>query len=218
MRRKIVIFVGPSLPTEEARQILDAEYRPPAARGDIAAAAADGARVIGLIDGVFFQDCSVGHREIVGVIESGVRVLGSSSMGALRAAELDSLGMEGVGEIYRRYRDGELVSDDEVALTFDPVEYRPISEPLVNIRETVRAASESGLIGPGTASVLVTCASSLYFPDRTYKRIRDCAARSGGDPDECDRFLESAREHPLDLKRRDAILLLELIRDSSPDS
>ena len=33
--RPPVVFLGPSLPLETARDILDAEYRPPAAQGDI---------------------------------------------------------------------------------------------------------------------------------------------------------------------------------------
>jgi hypothetical protein len=80
----------------------------------------DGARIIGLIDGVFFDESAVAHKEILYAIKKRVRVVGASSMGALRSAELDVLGMEGVGEIYQLYKDGVLVSDDEVALIFDP--------------------------------------------------------------------------------------------------
>lgn len=99
MKRGVVVFLGPSCDLAAAREILDADYRPPAKRGDITRAVEDGARVIGLIDGVFFQDCAVAHREVLAALRAGVRVVGASSMGALRAAELDSLGMEGVGEI-----------------------------------------------------------------------------------------------------------------------
>ena len=44
------------------------------------------------------------------------RAWAPASLGALRAAELDRFGMEGVGEIYAHYRDGRLTSDAEVAL------------------------------------------------------------------------------------------------------
>ncbi|HJK35420.1 MAG TPA: TfuA-like protein, partial [Methanocorpusculum sp.] len=87
------VFIGPSLPLEEAKQILlDAEYLPPAKRGDLTEAVRAGAKIIVLIDGVFFQDRAVGHREILSALRAGVAVYGSSSMGALRASEMDTLG------------------------------------------------------------------------------------------------------------------------------
>ena len=66
-------------------------------------------------------------------------------MGALRAAEMDTLGMVGIGEIYRMYKSGELESDDEVALVFDPSRAW-LSEPLINIRFTLKRAKEEGII------------------------------------------------------------------------
>jgi len=122
---EIVVFLGPSLSLDKAREMLEADFRPPAKRGDIYRAAREGARIICLIDGVFFQDCSVAHKEVLYALEAGARVLGASSMGALRASELDAYGMEGVGMIYEAYRSGRLVSDDEVALTFDPFTFAP---------------------------------------------------------------------------------------------
>jgi len=131
---EIVVFLGPSLCRARAEEILQAEWRPPARRGDVYRAAQEGARIIVLIDGVFFQDSSVAHKEVIYALDAGSRVLGASSMGALRASELDVYGMEGVGLIYQAYKNGRLVSDDEVALTFDPFAFEPRSEPLVNIR------------------------------------------------------------------------------------
>ena len=118
--QKIIVFLGPSLDLHDSGEILAAEYQPPAKRGDLLAAG-DGATIIGLIDGVFHQECAVAHREILAAVKKGVRVVGSSSMGALRAAEMDTLGMVGIGEIYRMYKSGELESDDEVALVFESV-------------------------------------------------------------------------------------------------
>ena len=60
---KIIVFLGPSLEQSAAEKILPAEYRPPAKRGDLIAAARDGATIIGLIDGVFHQESAVAHRE-----------------------------------------------------------------------------------------------------------------------------------------------------------
>ncbi|MDO9326719.1 MAG: TfuA-like protein, partial [Methanoregula sp.] len=139
---KIIVFLGPSLDIPSAEKILAAEYRPPAKRGDLINAAREGAAIIGLIDGVFHQESAVAHREILSAIKAGIRVVGSSSMGALRAAEMDTLGMVGIGKVYRMYKSGELIADDEVALVFDPVSGMSLSEPLINIRFTLKRALE----------------------------------------------------------------------------
>ncbi|MCE5298844.1 MAG: TfuA-related McrA-glycine thioamidation protein [Methanoregulaceae archaeon] len=207
MRHEIVVFLGPSLDPEAAGRLLNADFRPPAKRGDIARAAADGARIITLIDGVFFQDCSVGHREILGALTEGVRVIGASSMGALRAAELDTLGMEGVGEIYRLYRDGILTSDDEVALVYDPETFLALSEPLINIRCTLRAAEKAGVLGPEGADLLEAIAVSLYFPDRTWETV--CSDAGGRiPPDEMREFRDFLVTSAVDQKKNDAVRAL----------
>jgi TfuA protein len=203
-----IVFLGPSCDGATARSILpSAEFRPPAARGEIARAAADGAAVIVLIDGVFLQDCAVGHREVLGVLRSGVTVVGASSMGALRAAELDSFGMVGVGEVYRRYRSGELESDDEVALVYDPESGYALSEPLVNVRATLEAAVADGTLSPADAGAVLVAAQGLYFPDRTWPAI----LRRSAVPDVVREGL--ARYPPVDLKRADAVAALEYARD-----
>lgn len=210
MKPGIVVFLGPSLPEEDGRVILDARYCPPASRGDILRAAREGASIIGLIDGVFFQECAVAHREILEVIRNGVRVVGASSMGALRAAELDSLGMEGVGEVYRMYRDGEIVSDDEVALVFDPGTGTALSEPLVNIRCTIARAVRECVITSDTGDVVIGCARSLYFPDRTYDAVLGLANEQLG-PADLAALCAFIREKKVDQKREDAILALRRI-------
>jgi hypothetical protein len=210
--RSAVVFLGPSLDRKKARAILSADYRPPAARGDITRAVADRARVIGLIDGVFFQESSVGHREILGALSAGVRVVGASSMGALRAAELHTLGMEGIGEVYRMYRDGILVSDDEVALAFDPETCTALSEPLVNIRATLARAEEEGILDRAAGEALLSAATSLYYPDRTYPRlVRE--AEGSVDPVSLARFSRWVEVGAVDLKRADAIRALGRIRE-----
>ena len=207
----VVVFLGPSLDTETAKSILDAEYKPPAARGDIFMAVKDGARIIGLIDGVFFQACAIAHREILYALESGVKVIGASSMGALRASEIDIYGMEGVGAIYAQYKNGELVSDDEVALLFDPETLAPVSEPLVNIRYNLGLAEEAGLISKETEGKLLTVARSLYYPERSYERIISIAeADLKADLTQLRVFLSERR---IDLKRADAIEALKRIRE-----
>lgn len=203
MRHEIVVFLGPSLDLQVACSLLTAEFCPPAKRGDITSAATRGARIITLIDGVFFQDNSVGHREILQALRDGVRVIGASSMGALRAAELDTLGMEGVGEIYRLYRDGVLTSDDEVALVYEPETFLALSEPLINIRCTIRAAEGAGVLRPEGADLLKGIAVSLYFPERTWETICN-EARGRMPPGELQGFRDFLKTSAVDQKRSDA--------------
>ena len=206
---RIIVFLGPSLDRDAAEVILQADYRPPAKRGDLLRAAEDGAAVIGLIDGVFHQESAVAHREILAALRKGVRVIGASSMGALRAAEMDTLGMVGIGKVYRMYKTGELNSDDEVALVFDPVSGYSLSEPLVNIRFTLRKARECGVISGKEHDALLTAARSVFYPQRTYARIAAAAGTAGAGTQE--RFLAWVGENACDRKRLDAIEALEYI-------
>jgi len=208
---RITVFLGPSLERSEAERILSATYLPPAKRGDLLAAAGSGSTVICLIDGVFHQESAVAHREILSALKSGVRVIGASSMGALRAAEMDTLGMEGVGEIYRMYKSGELVSDDEVALVFDPVSGYALSEPLINIRCTLKKAEAAGVISAQAHAALLTTARSLFYPSRTYPAIVSATGSSVNDRTRKS-FLAWVEENSCDQKREDAVAALEFTR------
>jgi hypothetical protein len=209
---KIIVFLGPSLDRESAEKILAAEYRPPAKRRDLLAAVSDGAAIIVLIDGVFHQDSAVAHREILTAVKKGITVIGASSMGALRAAEMDTLGMTGIGKIYTMYKDGTLTSDDEVALVFDPVSGYALSEPLVNIRCTLKNAETAGIITPEAHAVLLAVARSVFYPQRTYPKIAAVAGEAL-DASTKERFLAFASATPADQKREDAVAALEYIRD-----
>lgn len=215
---RIVVFLGPSLPRDEAERFLkeggvqDAKCLPPARRGDIYRAARDGAEIICLIDGVFFQDCSVAHKEVLYALERGARVIGASSMGALRASELDVYGMEGVGEIYQAYRRGDLISDDEVALIFDPFTFEPRSEPLVNIRFNLGLALECGIIDSFARDRLFEAARSLYFPERTYERML-LAGEASVPKDALERLRDYLKSGRRDLKREDAVAALERVKE-----
>jgi hypothetical protein len=208
--QKIIVFLGPSLDQTTAEKILVADYRPPAKRGDLLAAVHDGATIIGLIDGVFHQESAVAHREILTAVKKGVRVVGASSMGALRAAEMDTLGIVGIGAIYQMYKSGELESDDEVALVFDPSSGVALSEPLINIRFTLKQAREEGIIDTAAHDALLSSARSLFYPKRTYRAI---VSGVGDTIDEKtrERFLRWVINDSCDQKREDAVAALEYI-------
>lgn len=137
---KILVYLGPSLTLDKARAILpQAIYRPPAKQDDILSDVVNlKPNAILLIDGEFHQNLSVWHKELVYALQyPGVQAIyGAASMGALRAAELDFMGMVGLGRIYEWFRDGVTEDDSEVVLNYSR-DYRPLTVPLVNIRAGV---------------------------------------------------------------------------------
>ncbi|HMK47637.1 MAG TPA: TfuA-related McrA-glycine thioamidation protein [Methanocella sp.] len=214
----IVIYAGPTLSAEKARQVIPGvDYRPPIVRGDLNSLP-KGTRVVGIVDGVFFNETAVGHKEIIAVMKKGVTVAGSSSMGALRAAELADFGMIGVGRVYECYRSGRITDDDEVAVTFNPATGEQISQPLVNIRYQLKAAEGKGLITTEERRSLVAMIGGMYYPERTYPTIVELATVGGILSDsQGDILLQYVREHPVNLKAEDAFMLLEKIKEiSSP--
>jgi len=209
--RKPIIFLGPSLRREEARTILDADYRPPARRGDVYAASCEGPPLIGLIDGVFLADLPPSPLEILDVLHRGIRVMGASSLGALRAVELEQFGMIGVGRIFAMYKCKRIIADDEVALVFAEENWRPLSEPLINIRYALSAARRLGLIDARERQLLIRSARRIYFAERRWSTVLDSASKYM-DADrvaELAAFLSRAR---LDLKKEDALQLLNAAR------
>lgn len=169
--RDTFIYLGPSLSQSEALSILEAHYLPPICRGDLAKLP-DHARVVGIIDGEFFQSLAVSSKEIVALLDRGIQIFGAASIGALRAAETHRFGMVGVGEIFCMFRDGVLEGDDEVALVYDPQSYRQLSEPLVNIRRVLEMALEAKVIDEPEMNRLISQMKSVYFPERSYRVLQ----------------------------------------------
>jgi TfuA protein len=213
MKARAVIFTGNSITHEEARTILQANYQPPVRRFQLEKFVQQGYKIIGIIDGIFFDRAAVGHREILSALNAGVKVVGGASMGALRASELDTHGMIGVGKVYELYRDGVIESDDEVAVSTNPDTFEPISIPLVNMRETLKAAFISGVISEKEHNDLLKLAIETYYPDRSYLGLVKEGVKIGLIPEEKKKFiLDFCKGNQVDVKKEDAILVLETIK------
>lgn len=204
------VFLGPSLAIEEARSILDADYLPPIRRGSIPSLP-DDVRLVGIIDGVLMSESAVGHREILGLINEGVTVIGGGSMGALRASELSSFGMIGVGRIFEEYSSGRIDGDDEVVLMYDPETQSPLSEPLINLRFNLEEASRRVIITEKEADDLVLRLKKLYFPLRNYQKLIEEAEDvvASGHIDGLRKFIDSDK---IDYKKEDAISVLRAVK------
>ncbi len=210
-----IVFVGPTISTEEVRSVIDARCLPPVAQGDVYRAALQRPRCIGVVDGYFHGVPSVWHKEILWAMAQGIHVFGSASMGALRAAELSAFGMKGVGRIFEDYRAGRLQDDDEVAVVHGPGEagFTPLSEPMVNIRATLERAVERARLSAATAQALCRLGKSMSFEERDWHALLE-RARTGGLPtEELDRLKAWLPDGRVDLKRQDALDMLGAMRD-----
>lgn len=211
-----VIFVGPSVPVAEARALLpEAVFLPPVAQGDVIRVARRRPKVIGIVDGYFERVPAVWHKEILWAMSRGIHVLGSASMGALRAAELAPFGMVGVGWIFEAYRDGTLEDDDEVAVAHATAEaaFKPLSEAMVNIRRTLARAVEDSVVGRATAESLIAAAKAMFYADRAYPRILQAGAELGLAAEELARLRGWLPGHAVAQKRDDALALVAAVRE-----
>ncbi len=208
---KAVVFLGPTLPVDIARQHLDAVYLPPVEQGDILRALRERPDAIGIVDGYFQRVPSVWHKEILTALAEGVYVAGASSMGALRAAELAAFGMVGIGGIFEKFRSGEYTDDDEVAIAHAAADqgYRPLSEAMVNIRDWCARAAEGGILSADEAAMLIRIAKSIHFTQRHWEAVLLQAAAEGLPAGVIGRVKASRAQMLQNAKERDAIALLQ---------
>lgn len=211
---KVILYTGLSLSFDEAKEILDSDenntiiYKRPIKRGDLGQALNENPDIIGIIDGVFHQNSAVGHKEILKVIESGIEVYGASSMGALRASELDTLGMIGVGYVYEQYATGKVTSDDDVAVMLDSESLEALSEPLINMDYVFTNAVTENIITPKEKDELIRIAKSTFYPKRNYAQT---LSESSLDNDKKSKLIDFIRISP-DIKKEDAKELIRTIK------
>ena len=170
---QVHVYCGSTITSSEVTEIIPwAVTHPPVKHGDLLQLTASAGDVVIIIDGLFYHTAPVRHKEILILLAQGVTVIGAASMGALRAAELHPYGMIGLGSIFDAYRTGVIEADDEVAVAHDPVNYRPLSEALVDIRAIVDQACRDGALNSSEAAELVTAASAIHFTRRTWAALQ----------------------------------------------
>ncbi|OBJ62430.1 TfuA-like protein [Mycobacterium sp. 1423905.2] len=210
-RGRIVVTAGPTISAGDIHAIApEAEIAPPISFGQAFGYGLRAGDTLLIVDGLFFQHASVRHKELLTLIADGVRVVGSSSMGALRAAELHPFGMEGYGWVFEGYRDGLLEADDEVGMVHgDPEDDYPVFvDALVNIRQTVARAVSCGVLSATMADQLIETARVTPFTMRTWNRLLDATGVS-----ESRSLAEHLRSMRVDIKHADAVLALhEVVR------
>jgi TfuA protein len=212
-----IIFLGPSLSPERARKIFDADYRPPARKGDFLRLAADfDVNLVGFVDGVFLHDYPPSPIEVYHLARrDGVLLAGAASLGALRAVELEKFGMVGIGKIFQLYKSCKLNADDEVAVTFVPESnYQLQSEAMIDIRYNLYLANKKGVIRKKTKTILTKLAKEIYFPYRNYMFIiEEARSRYPMLESEIASFGNYIMSNRKSLKEMDAIRLVKYLKE-----
>jgi hypothetical protein len=212
----VVVFAGPTLREPEVLgRLPEAIVHGPVALGDVYRAAHSRPLAIAIIDGYFERVPATWHKEILWAMAEGVHVFGASSMGALRAAELCTFGMVGVGRVFEAFRDGELEDDDEVAVVHGPAEhgYAAGSEAMVNIRATLRRAVAERLLSDDTAARLTVLAKDTFYAQRGYRALLAAGKAQGLPQAELEAFRDWLPERRVDQKRLDALQLLDTLSE-----
>ena len=215
LQGRIVVFAGPSMPSQRRPADPRLVWRGPAMAGDVLWLSGRGPAAVVLVDGVFDEVPSVRHKELLVLMGEGVRVMGGASMGALRAAELQAFGMIGIGRVFAAYARGSLTGDDEVALAHAPeqLDWRPLSEALVNVRATLQRAMRRRVIDAATARALFLAAQGLFFRERTWPLVLDSLKRGGLSLATFERWLPAGR---VDVKAEDALACVQAALDLGP--
>lgn len=170
--RRITVYGGPSL-SQDLRLKMESEnivLRPPLAQGDLLRPAYRcEPEIFVLIDGYFHDMPAVWHKEILLALSHGHSVIGAASMGAQRAADLHSFGMQGVGKIFTWFSSGQLIDDADVALMHGPApSYAPCT---LSIADLYALISESLVLDPTRGDTLLNALRAVYFGDRTLERV-----------------------------------------------
>lgn len=216
---KPIVYLGPTLSREKAIKILDADYRDPAKKGDFLMLSQDSdeKKYVGFIDGVFLHDYPPSPIEVYHLAtRKNIELIGASSLGALRAVELEKFGMKGIGKIFQLYKNGIINADDEVAVTFVRENNILQSEAMIDIRFNLFLAYKKGIITNQTKKRIAKIAKNIYFPFRNYEDIIKLTQQQlPSIYDELEGFRSYILKNRDSLKARDAIKLLKYLKTMS---
>ncbi len=212
---KIKIYSGLTLDESDvAKHFPEAVMAPPIQRGDIWNDIKDRVQVIAIIDGKFHQNLPVSINEIMDGLRCGIVIYGSSSMGALRAAELQTQGMVGHGKIFEFIRDNPYFRDDYLGQVFEEKRERlqKKSRPYIDFYFNVEAMVSSSQISRRTGDALNTLYRNFPYPDRNWENLKQEIKKDHqGNPGML-RAAEKAAHHMGSQKRKDALDLLNVIK------
>lgn len=209
--RNPIVFAGSSLEGVNRAKYPNIEFCPPASRGDLELLVKRKAGTVVLIDGLFGSKMAVAPAECRHLLENGWLVIGASSMGALRASELWSVGMIGIGEVFTMFRLGCLRSDADVAVAYHPDSYEELTASVIHIRSVLSKLRLQALISSLQSRQLLKQSKEIFWYERDWQLVLDSWSLSGISKNTLEiakNYAFSRDYHP---KKRDAELALQVL-------
>ncbi len=210
---KIKIYTGLSMSKSDLKKLApNYIFSKPVARTDLKEDIKNGIHIIGLVDGVFLNQLAVSPSEIMDCIRHGIKVFGSSSMGALRAAELDQYGMVGVGDIYNLVKKNEDFEDDFLGQTFYEDDLDKRSTPFIDVYLVLKKLHAENVISKDVMSFAIRKFRNMHYSDRGVPRLLDVLSRSRFH-DQLKESFYTRMKKMKSTKQEDAIRLVRTIQD-----
>lgn len=165
---RIKVYCGLTIPAAEVTARLPgAEVGAPVRRGDLLRDIASGVHVAIIIDGLFHHSLAVSIGELMDALRAGVRLYGASSMGALRASELDVHGMIGFGRVYELIRRSPYFRDDFVAQALSTETGQALSHAWVDLHFRLAELSRSRRVDPREVLRVQRLLQELHYSERS---------------------------------------------------
>ena len=211
---KIRIFSGLSLSKDQALEIIPtAEFYQPVRKGDIEQSIRDQVHCCILIDGVFLRGPSVTPGEIHDALNVGMRVYGCSSMGAMRAAELEDYGMIGVGKIFEEIKSKPYFRDDYLGQTFSESGLDTFSIPFIDLRLSCEMLLDMGRLSKDQYDIITFEFESLHFSNRCIPELFQVLKRKHGKDAKVVQVVQKLPELFKSTKEADALMTLEQVKE-----
>lgn len=172
----IYLYIGPTSYNLELSDFIPpcTQVLPPVRRGDIQQLIEqESPSTIVIVDGTYHDFPAVSHVEIKNALSLGWQVWGLSSMGAIRAAEMHALGMQGYGSVFQQFVENEDLPDDYVALVHSTeAPWFPVSEPLVHLESLLNDAVDLSILTPEICRQIMEELTNMWFGDRTTSYLK----------------------------------------------
>jgi len=209
-----IVFAGGSLNKKDVETYKlknqNIVFTKPAEQGDFFAVILENYKNVLLFDAYFYQKYPCTTLEILIVMKEGVNVIGSSSVGAMRAIELDNYGMIGSGYVYEYFKKQDIKPYHIVAQTYDN-EDQKITIPLVEVIYFLELAFKQRIITKNIYKKLVSIADNIHFTYLSYpyffKKIE--AKIDGNILKNLKEFLQKEGEENFNIKRIDTLYVLD---------
>lgn len=129
-----------------------------------------------ICDGIYWTKPAIQIPEILYAIKSGITVVGVSSYGALRYADITEVnGMLGVGKICEMFKRASTIEDADVAVFHnDQFPFNSFSLPVVNIIQTIK---ELKMYNNSESRALLEYLRSIPIPQRTWLNMERWASQ-----------------------------------------